>query len=227
LVEFVSTECRYNWGGDIAQMYRIQMDHIPFWNFGPSAAGEGYGTGTKNIIDYMGDLHHSKYVRPHAWMDPDFLETMFEPYTMNFTNSRTEFSFWSLWSAPLLMATHPANLSDEKRRHHEPRGDRNQPGQAVHRRGAHPQRQHHYRRPGVVPPAAERRRRRDAVQLGQPQRRDGGSDLAGAGLGLRGPGVHPRPVAQKTVGTQTQGVESVLAAHDVSMLRLTRVDSKK
>jgi hypothetical protein len=34
-------------------------------------------------------------------------------------------------------------------------------------------------------------------------------------------------VAQKTVGTQTQGVESVLAAHDVSMLRLTRVDSKK
>jgi alpha-galactosidase len=115
LVEFVSTECRYNWGGDIAQMYRIQVDHISFWNFGPSAAGEGYGTGMKNTIDYMGDLHPSKYVRPHAWMDPDFLETMFEPYTMNFTNSRTEFSFWSLWSAPLLMATDPANLSDEKR----------------------------------------------------------------------------------------------------------------
>jgi alpha-galactosidase len=108
------------WGGDIAQMYRIQMDHIPFWSWPPQAAGVGYGQGTKQIIDFMADLHPSKYNRPHAWMDPDFLETLFEPlgidwFPMNFTNSRTEMTFWSLWSSPLLVATDPAALSDEKK----------------------------------------------------------------------------------------------------------------
>mmetsp|Transcript_3592 Transcript_3592/g.3549 ORF Transcript_3592/g.3549 Transcript_3592/m.3549 type:complete len:414 (+) Transcript_3592:69-1310(+) len=109
------------WGGDIAQMFRIQMDHIPLWNGPPSASGAGYGIGTKNIIDFMADLHPSKYTRPYAWMDPDFLETLFlEKYLendnimMNYTNSRTEFSFWALWSSPLLVATDPANLSVEK-----------------------------------------------------------------------------------------------------------------
>lgn len=109
------------WGGNIAQMFRIQMDHIPLWQGPASAAGAGYGIGTKNIIDFMADLHPSKYTRPYSWMDPDFLETLFlEKYIdrsvmMNYTNSRTEFSFWALWSSPLLVATDPANLSDEKR----------------------------------------------------------------------------------------------------------------
>jgi hypothetical protein len=43
----------------------------------------------------MADLHPSKYTKPHAWMDPDFLETLF-PVTMNFTHSRTEFTFWTV-----------------------------------------------------------------------------------------------------------------------------------
>jgi len=108
------------WGGDIAQMYRIQMDHIPFWKWPPQAAGVGYGQGTKEIIDFMADLHPSKFNRPHAWMDPDFLETLFAPFgadwfPMNFTNSRTEMSFWSLWSSPLLVATDPADMSEEKK----------------------------------------------------------------------------------------------------------------
>ena len=54
-------------------------------------------------------------------MDPDFLETLFldkylenEGIMMNYTNSRTEFSFWAMWSSPLLVATDPANLSEEK-----------------------------------------------------------------------------------------------------------------
>lgn len=74
-----------------------------------------YGCGTKQIINYMADLSPSKYQQPHAWMDPDFLETLFEPFTMNYTNSRTEFAFWSLWSAPLLVATDPADMSEEKK----------------------------------------------------------------------------------------------------------------
>ena len=54
-------------------------------------------------------------------MDPDFLETLFlEKYMengeimMNYTNSRTEFSFWAMFSSPMLVATDPANLSEEK-----------------------------------------------------------------------------------------------------------------
>lgn len=106
------------WGGSISQMYRIQMDHIPFWTWGPHAAGVGYGQGTKEIINFMADLHPSKYNKPHAWMDPDFLESLFFPWLgkwgMDYTNSRTEFTFWCLWSSPLLVATDPV-LSDEKR----------------------------------------------------------------------------------------------------------------
>ena len=41
--------------------------------------------------------------------DPDFLETLFWP-TMNFIDSRTEYTFWSLWSSPLLVATDLRNL---------------------------------------------------------------------------------------------------------------------
>lgn len=91
------------------------MDHIPFWNWPATANGAGYGCGTKEIIDFMADLHPSKYTKPYAWMDSDFLETMFEPISMNVTNSRTEYAFWALWSAPLLVATDPADLSDEKK----------------------------------------------------------------------------------------------------------------
>lgn len=108
-----------NWAPDIAQMYRIQMDHLPMYNLPTKAAGAGYGQGIKQIIDFMADLQPSKYNKPHAWMDPDFLETFFEPLdiysTMNYTNSRTEMAFWVLWSSPLLVATDPENLSSEKR----------------------------------------------------------------------------------------------------------------
>lgn len=109
------------WGGDIAQAYRVQMDHLPFYQWPPTASGEGYGCGTKNIIDWMADLHPSKYTRQHAWMDPDFLETLFEVCikdvctTMDFTASRTEFAFWSLWSSPLMFATTPMNMTEEKK----------------------------------------------------------------------------------------------------------------
>ncbi|EDQ92942.1 uncharacterized protein MONBRDRAFT_30876 [Monosiga brevicollis MX1] len=103
-----------SWGGNVAQMWRIQMDHIPFWHFPPKAAGYGFGQGTADIIEYIATLNPSNLTGPYNWMDPDFLETLF-PITMNFVDSRTEYSFWSLWSAPLLVATDLRNLSDEKR----------------------------------------------------------------------------------------------------------------
>ncbi len=29
-----------NWGGEVSQMYRIQMDHLPFFHWPATAAGE-------------------------------------------------------------------------------------------------------------------------------------------------------------------------------------------
>jgi alpha-galactosidase len=83
------------WGGGISQMYRISMDHLPFFHWPATASGAGYGCGTAEIIDWMADLHPSKHTGPYQWMDPDFLETMF-PISMNYTHSRTEFTFWSV-----------------------------------------------------------------------------------------------------------------------------------
>lgn len=113
----------YEWAPDIAQMYRVQMDHLPFWHWPPTAMGAGYGAGTHDIINYMADLNPSKWVKKGAWMDPDFLETLYHVCspgdrictTMDFTASRTEMAFWTLWSAPLLMATNPEDMSDDKR----------------------------------------------------------------------------------------------------------------
>ena len=50
------------WGHEAGQMYRVQMDHLPAWWLPTKAAGEGYGQGVINIIDYMGNLQPSKYI---------------------------------------------------------------------------------------------------------------------------------------------------------------------
>jgi alpha-galactosidase len=102
------------WGGNVGQMYRIQADHLPFWHFPNKAAGAGIGQGTRDIINYVSTIKPSTLVKQYAWIDPDFLETLFHP-TMSFTDSRTEYSFWALWSAPLLIATDVRNLTAEKR----------------------------------------------------------------------------------------------------------------
>jgi alpha-galactosidase len=47
-------------------------------------------------------------------MDPDFLETLF-PVTMPYNVSKVEMSFWSMWSAPLLVATDVRQMSPAKR----------------------------------------------------------------------------------------------------------------
>jgi len=103
-----------DWGFKYGQMFRVQMDHIPFWDFPPKAAGMGFGQGTANIIEYMATLPPSKYIKQYGWLDPDFLETMM-PITLPFTESRTEYSFWSLWSSPLIVATDIRKLNDQKK----------------------------------------------------------------------------------------------------------------
>ena len=102
------------WGGKVGQMYRVQQDHLPFWEFPPLAAGAGFGQGTLDIINYMATLVPSQWVGPYSWMDPDFLETLMPVY-LPFTESRTEFTFWCMWSAPLLIATDVRNMTQQKK----------------------------------------------------------------------------------------------------------------
>eukprot|EP00037_Helgoeca_nana_P037571 m.16613 g.16613 ORF g.16613 m.16613 type:complete len:404 (+) comp9060_c0_seq1:42-1253(+) len=104
----------YEWGVDVAQMYRIQMDHLPFWHLNGGGAGEGFGSGTLDIIEYMASLVPSRWVRQYGWLDPDFLMTLY-PITMPFVESRSEFTFWALWSAPLIVSTDIRSLSAEKK----------------------------------------------------------------------------------------------------------------
>ena len=74
----------WEWGGDVAQMFRVQMDHLPFWNLPTKAAGAGFGQGTKQIIEWMATLRPSAISRAYAHPDPDFLMTLYQP-TMDFT----------------------------------------------------------------------------------------------------------------------------------------------
>jgi len=105
----------WDWGSNISQMYRIQQDHLPFWSYSiGQAQGVGYGQGTKEIIEWMAHLDPSKHTREYGYMDPDFLMTMFDPLTMTFTESRTEYTFWALWSSPLLVCTDIRDMSKEK-----------------------------------------------------------------------------------------------------------------
>ena len=103
----------WKWGSEIAQMYRISMDHLPFWSLPDKAQGTGLGQGVRDVIEWMAVLQPSRWVKQFGWMDPDFLMTMYWP-TMGYIESRTEFSFWSLWSAPLMVSTDVRKLSKEK-----------------------------------------------------------------------------------------------------------------
>lgn len=96
---------------------RIQSDHLPLWSCPGSqcgGSGAGFGQGTKEIIEFVATLKPAKFTEQFAWLDPDFLMTMFFP-TMDFIESRTEYSFWTLWSAPLLVSTDVRNLSPNKK----------------------------------------------------------------------------------------------------------------
>lgn len=105
------------WGAEVGQTFRIQQDHLPFYSLRTHAAGQGYGQGVVQIIYYVASLGPSNPEtgpRQYAWWDPDFLETLF-PLTLDAKASRVEFTFWCLWSAPLLVATDVRNMRADKR----------------------------------------------------------------------------------------------------------------
>lgn len=106
-------ESVWKWGPSVSQMFRIQTDHLPLWR-APPGTGAGYGAGVADIIEWMAELVPSKWVKSYGWPDPDFLMTLY-PITMDYINSRTEYTFWSLWSSPLLVSTDIRRLSPQKK----------------------------------------------------------------------------------------------------------------
>jgi len=100
----------WEWGMDVANMWRSGPDHIPLWWSPDSGQDPGTGGGTSQIIQHFGGL--SKYAGPGGWNDPDFLmpgyfwESEYDPIT--------EFSFWCLLAAPLIVATDVRDLSDKQ-----------------------------------------------------------------------------------------------------------------
>ena len=94
--------------GSIFNLWRATPDHLPFYSF----TNKNQGQGIKEIINQFAGL--SGYAGPGGWNDADFLETLFHP-TLDYTDSVTEFSFWSLVGSPLIVATDVRNMSDSKR----------------------------------------------------------------------------------------------------------------
>ena len=106
------------WGAGVGQTFRIQMDHLPFYELPTHAAGVGYGQGVADVIRFVATLKPSEFVKQYGWMDADFLETLAELpglETMTFEDSRTEMTFWSAWSSPLMVATDVRNMTAQKR----------------------------------------------------------------------------------------------------------------
>eukprot|EP00027_Filamoeba_sp_ATCC50430_P015257 CAMPEP_0168565142 /NCGR_PEP_ID=MMETSP0413-20121227/13656_1 /TAXON_ID=136452 /ORGANISM="Filamoeba nolandi, Strain NC-AS-23-1" /LENGTH=400 /DNA_ID=CAMNT_0008596931 /DNA_START=26 /DNA_END=1228 /DNA_ORIENTATION=+ len=85
----------WTWGMETGNAWRIGHDHLPFWRI------PGTDQGVYDIIEQMAGK--SPYAGPGGWNDPDFLMT--GEATMTHLDSVTEFSFWSLWAAPLIVAT--------------------------------------------------------------------------------------------------------------------------
>ena len=98
----------FDWGPSVTQVYRVRPDHLPFWTFDVPNAFPPGGQGTGDIIEGMADANVTRGLAPYSFPDPDFLMTgLFQTEA----ESITEFSFWSLWSAPMLVATDVRNMS--------------------------------------------------------------------------------------------------------------------
>jgi alpha-galactosidase len=70
------------------------------------------GQGDANVIEHMAGL--SSYAGPGGWNDPDFLMIGEWTYIAKDVDYQTEFSFWCLFSAPLIIATDIRNLSNKQ-----------------------------------------------------------------------------------------------------------------
>ena len=99
----------WEWGASIAQLFRINQDHLPFWTFNTSNGGQG----TREIIEVMANPAIGGSTARFGYADPDFLMTGI--ITMSALESETEFAFWALFAGPMIVATDVRNMSAWKR----------------------------------------------------------------------------------------------------------------
>jgi alpha-galactosidase len=98
----------WNWGGKIAQSWRMHGDHTGNWQ------------STKNIIAASAAVPAEKTGRPYAWNDMDMLETGNYAQAAHATGKeshltapeyRTEFSMWAISASPMVVTTPIMNCS--------------------------------------------------------------------------------------------------------------------
>ncbi|MCG6920241.1 MAG: alpha-galactosidase [Acidobacteria bacterium] len=95
------------WAPGVGHLWRATGDIQDCWDCGRSWGGMG----VVHIIDLMADLY--PYSGPGGWNDPDMLEVGNEGLTP--TESRAHFSFWALFSAPLMAGNDLRSMSTETR----------------------------------------------------------------------------------------------------------------
>uniref|UniRef100_A0A6B2L6E6 Alpha-galactosidase n=1 Tax=Arcella intermedia TaxID=1963864 RepID=A0A6B2L6E6_9EUKA len=100
----------WEWAPPISNLWRSGPDHVPVWWDPYYGQDPGTAGGTSQIIQHFGGL--SKFSGPGQWNDPDFL---MPGYFWEFEKDQvTEFSFWCLFAAPLIVATDVRELSDKQ-----------------------------------------------------------------------------------------------------------------
>ena len=93
------------WAQGIGHLWRATGDIQDCWD-----CGRGWGgMGVVHIIDLMADLH--PYSGPGGWNDPDMLEV--GNGGLSPTEARAHFSFWALFSAPLMAGNDVRSMSEE------------------------------------------------------------------------------------------------------------------
>lgn len=102
----------WEWAPAIANSWRVGPDHLPLWWTPRTEQDPGQGQGDANIIEHMAGL--SPYASPGAWNDPDFLMIGEWTYVKKDIDYQTEFSFWCLFSAPLVISTDIRDLSNKQ-----------------------------------------------------------------------------------------------------------------
>jgi len=102
----------WTWAPEIANTWRIGPDHLPLWWTPETNQDPGQGQGDANIIQHMAGL--SPYAAPGGWNDPDFLMIGEWTYVKKDVDYQTEFSFWCLFSAPLVISTDIRDLSNKQ-----------------------------------------------------------------------------------------------------------------
>lgn len=88
----------WEWGGSIAQTFRVNNDHLPLWSFN--------GQGTADLIEKMAEVWN--YSAPYGYGDADFIYTGLLDSEVE---GYTEYGMWSMFNGPIFVATDVRNMT--------------------------------------------------------------------------------------------------------------------